>query len=252
MDMDSQDSATGEYEDSGLLPLIDKKKLPRHIAIIMDGNGRWARQRGLERIKGHQEGAVSARIVAESCARIGIKFLTFYTFSTENWKRPLKEVNMLLNMLYDNLLNQKELLIKNKIRLNILGKMDRLPAKLQKELSKTIELSKNHKNMQINMALNYGARDEIIEAIKQMLRANLDPSRVKEKTLQKYLYTRNCPDPDLLIRTSGELRLSNFLLYQLAYTELYFTDVLWPDFRQKELLSSIIEFQNRKRRYGAI
>jgi undecaprenyl diphosphate synthase len=216
----------------------------------MDGNGRWAKQRNQGRSEGHREGAKTAREVSECAARLGIKYLTMFTFSSENWKRSIKEVNMLMNLLYDNLVQEKELLMKNDIRLNVVGDIKKLPGKLQKKLTEIMTLSENNSRMQINLALNYGSRIEIVNAVKQIIEEGIVPSKINETLFSQYLLTKGCPDPDLLIRTSGELRISNFLLFQIAYSELYFTDILWPDFHNAEFLKAIVEFQHRDRRYG--
>ena len=239
-------------EEEFLIKKIDEKKLPAHIAIIMDGNGRWAKQKNLKRVDGHKRGAESARLILECSARIGIKHLTLFAFSTENWKRPIKEVNALMDMLYNNLVLERKLLEDNKIKFKVLGDIKRLPEKLRKKLIETEEFSKNYSNMQINIALNYGSRMEMIQAIKRIVDSSISSSSINEKLFEKYLYTYKIPDPDLLIRTSGELRISNFLLYQIAYSELYFTETLWPDFGIKEFLEAIIDFQKRKRRLGGI
>lgn len=239
-------------EEEALLRRIDKARIPVHVAVIMDGNGRWAQQKGLKRKNGHQEGAVSARKITEYALRMGVKFLTLFAFSSENWKRPVTEVNALMNMLYENLVQQKDLLIQNDIKLTIIGDLDRLPQKLKTKLLETIDFSKSHQKMQVNLALNYGARQEIVNAVKKILQDNVPPSSINEELFSRYLYSANCPDPDLLIRTSGELRISNFLLYQMAYTELYFTSTLWPDFRLKEFIKAILDFQSRERRFGKI
>jgi undecaprenyl diphosphate synthase len=239
-------------EEEDLVKKLDKKKIPVHIALIMDGNGRWAMQNGLDRVEGHKEGIRSARVVTECAARLGIKYLTLFTFSSENWKRPVKEVNILMDMLYKSLVEEKNLLVKNKIKLNILGDTNRLPEHLKAKLRETQELSKNFKNMQVNLALSYGSRMEIIGAVKRIVDDGIQSSRVNEKLFRKYLYTMKNPDPDLLIRTSGEFRISNFLLFQIAYSELYFTKTLWPDFKAKAFLNAILEFQKRDRRFGGI
>ncbi|MCX6581355.1 MAG: polyprenyl diphosphate synthase [Candidatus Aminicenantes bacterium] len=239
-------------EEEALLRQIDKNKIPVHVAVIMDGNGRWARQKGLKRKAGHQEGAVSAREITEYALRMGIKYLTLFAFSSENWKRPVTEVNALMNMLYENLVQQKELLVRNDIRLAIVGDIEGLPSKLKSKLVETMDFSRSHKKMQVNLALNYGARQEIVNAVKKILLENVPASKINEELFSRFLYTADCPDPDLLIRTSGELRISNFLLYQLAYTELCFTPTLWPDFRLKEFIKAILDFQNRERRFGKI
>jgi undecaprenyl diphosphate synthase len=239
-------------EEEVLLRKINKERIPVHIAVIMDGNGRWAKQRGLKRKDGHKEGAESAKKITEYALRINVKYLTLFAFSSENWKRPIREINALMNMLYENLIKEKDLLVKNDIKLQIVGDMERLPPKLKKKLLETIELSRSHKKMQINLALNYGSRMEIINAVKKIVEDNIPSSKINEKLFSRYLYTTNCPDPDLLIRTSGELRISNFLLYQIAYSELYFTPTLWPDFRLREFLKAILDFQERERRFGKI
>lgn len=239
-------------EKETLLEKIDKKKIPVHIAVIMDGNGRWAKTKGLKREEGHKQGVETARKITEYAARIGIKYLTLFTFSSENWKRPITEVNMLMNMLYEKLIEQKDLLVKNNIKLNILGEIESLPTKLKNKLIETMEFSKHHKKMQLNLAINYGARMEIVNAVKRILENQIPSQKIDEKLFSRYLYTGDCPDPDLLIRTSGELRISNFLLYQSAYTELYFTRTLWPDFDLAEFLKALLDFQDRARRFGKI
>ncbi len=239
-------------EEEALLQKIGINKIPVHIAVIMDGNGRWAKQKGLGRIDGHKEGAKSARKITEYALRIGVKYLTLFAFSSENWKRPVKEINALMNMLYENLIEQEDLLVQNKIRFRIVGDIERLPAKLKKKLVETMELSRSYNKMQINLAVNYGARMEIISAVKKIVEENIPSSKINETLFSRYLYTADCPDPDLLIRTSGELRISNFLLYQIAYSELHFTPTLWPDFRLIEFLKAILDFQDRERRFGRI
>jgi len=239
-------------EEEERLRRIDTTRIPVHVAVIMDGNGRWAEQRGLDRKDGHKEGAVSAKKIVEYALRLGVKYITLFAFSSENWKRPLKEINALMNMLYENLVDQKNLLIENQIKLNIVGDIGRLPGKLKKKLLETIDFSKSYKKMQLNLALNYGARMEILNAVKHILEDNVPPSKINEKLFNKYLFTADCPDPDLLIRTSGERRISNFLLYQIAYSELYFTPTLWPDFRLKEFLDAVLDFQSRERRFGKV
>jgi undecaprenyl diphosphate synthase len=243
----SEDSA-----ECRLITQIDEKRLPVHVAIVMDGNGRWAKKKNLKRTAGHSAGAETARAITEIAARLGIKFLTLFTFSSENWKRPVSEIKFLMNMLYENLLNKQELLEKNDIKLKILGTIGKLPAKLQEKLCETETKSHKHQGLQVNLALNYGAREEIVHAVKQIIGQGISASRVNEKTFGKYLYTTGCPDPDLLIRTSGEYRISNFLLYQIAYSELYFTPILWPDFKAADFFRAIIDFQSRTRRFGNI
>jgi undecaprenyl diphosphate synthase len=235
-----------------LIAQIDEKRLPGHVAIIMDGNGRWAKLNSVKRTAGHSAGAETARAITEIAARLGIKYLTLFTFSSENWKRPAGEVRFLMNMLYENLLSKQELLEKNNIKLRIFGVIDKLPAKLQKKLRETESKSQKQQGLQVNLALNYGARNEIVHAIKQIIAQGISAARINEKSFGKYLYTAGCPDPDLLIRTSGEHRISNFLLYQIAYSELYFTPILWPDFKAADFFRAIIDFQGRARRFGNI
>ena len=235
-----------------LLEKIDWKNIPEHVAITMDGNGRWAKSRGLDRVAGHKEGTVSARIITEACVRLGVKYLTLYTFSSENWKRPVREINALMDLLHKNLEEKIDLVMDNKIRLKVVGDITALPGKLIKKLQQAEKDTENFKNMQLNLALNYGSRMELINAVKGIVRDGISENKIKEKLFEKYLYTAGCPDPDLLIRTSGEQRISNFLLYQIAYSELYFTDIPWPDFRVRALVEAVVDFQNRKRRYGAI
>lgn len=241
----------GSREESLLLK-INKRKLPRHVAVIMDGNGRWAKKQNLDRIKGHIEGAKSARIIAECSAQIGIKYLTLFVFSSENWKRPVREVNKLMDMLYDNLVEKSGILNENKIKLKAIGELEKLPSHLTRKLLETEDMSSQYKNMQINLALSYGARNEIIHAVKEIVGEKIPVSDINETRFERYLYTHDCPDPDLLIRTSGEIRISNFMLYQIAYSELYFTKKLWPDFRIYEYLKAIVEYQERGRRFGAL
>lgn len=239
-------------EEEQLYLAIDPEKIPVHVALIMDGNGRWAQQKGLKRVDGHKEGAVSAKKITEYALRLGVKYLTLFAFSSENWKRPVMEVNALMNMLYENLIEQKDLLEKNQIRLEIVGDNRRLPPKLKRKLREVIDFSRPHQKMQLNLALNYGSRMEILNAVKRIVEDKVPTSKINEKLFAEYLYTANCPDPDLLIRTSGELRISNFLLFQIAYAELHFSPVLWPDFRLKEFLSAVVEYQKRERRFGKI
>lgn len=239
-------------EEYTLAQQIDKNRIPVHLAVIMDGNGRWAKQQGLKREAGHQEGAVSAKKITEYSLRAGIKYITLFAFSSENWKRPLTEVNTLMNMLYEKLVQEKDLLIENDIKFRIVGDIDGLPGKLKKKIIETMEYSRNHKTMQLNLALNYGSRMEIVNAVKKIIADNIPAKKIDENLLKKYLYTADCPDPDLLIRTSGEMRISNFLLYQIAYSELYFTPVLWPEFRLKEFLKAITDYQGRDRRFGKV
>jgi len=246
-DIINKDSA--EYN---LLNQIDPARIPVHVAIIMDGNGRWAKDQGFNREQGHKVGADSAKYITEYALRCGVKYLTLFAFSSENWKRPLTEINTLMNLLFEKLVEQRETLIKNDVCFKVIGDIEKLPSKLRKKIIETVELSKSHKTMQLNLALNYGSRIEIINAVKRIVEDGINPKKIDEKLFQQYLYTEHSPDPDLLIRTSGELRISNFLLFQIAYSELYFTPVPWPQFRLKEFLEAILEYQHRDRRFGKV
>jgi undecaprenyl diphosphate synthase len=233
---------------------INLHQLPRHIAIIMDGNGRWAKEKGQDRLYGHYHGVESVREIVEGCAELGIGYLTLYAFSTENWDRPEDEVTGLMELLVDTIKKEVETLNKNKIKLHVIGDVSMLPAYARKELQEAIEQTSKNKGLHLIMAISYSSRWEITEAIKhiaaEVKKGNLEPSSISQQTLPHYLCTKNIPDPEFMIRTSGEYRISNFLLYQLAYAELYFTNVLWPDFRKEELYKAIIDFQNRERRFG--
>jgi undecaprenyl diphosphate synthase len=233
---------------------IDKTNLPRHIAIIMDGNGRWAQNHSLGRIAGHRKGAESVRKVVEACRAIGISYLTLYAFSSENWSRPEKEVSALMTLLERYLKSEVKVMMKNNIRLRTIGDTAALPEKVRAVLGDTIEKTAGNTAMTLVLALNYGSHDEILEAVRklieQALQGKIGTSDITDERFQECLYTKDMPDPDLLIRTSGEYRLSNFLMWQTAYTEFYFTDTLWPDFREEQLIEAILEFQRRERRYG--
>ncbi|MDI6840810.1 MAG: isoprenyl transferase [bacterium] len=229
---------------------IDKNKLPNHIAIIMDGNGRWAKNRGLPRIEGHREGIESVRDIVESCGDIGISNLTLYTFSEENWNRPMSEITELMKLLTHTLESELYELNKNKVRVQFIGRLHKLPYSVRTRMQKMIETTKNNTGLNLTLALSYGGRSEIIDAVRKIIRSNV--KRIDERTFKKYLYAPELPDPDLLIRSSGEQRISNFLLYQIAYTEIYITPVLWPDFRTAELIQAIQEYQRRKRKFGKI
>lgn len=235
--------------------MIDKTRLPYHIAIIMDGNGRWARARGLPRIAGHRAGVETVRRILEAGRDIGIKMMTLYAFSTENWKRPTKEVKILFGLLETYLDREGYKFDRDNIRFNVIGDEKALPAKLRKKLEETIERTRKNSTFTLNLALNYGSRHEIAQAAraiaKEALEGRIDPAKIDEKTISAYLYTRGLPDPDLLIRTSGENRISNFLLWQISYSELYFTEKLWPDFDEDDLKKAIEDFQHRQRRFGA-
>jgi len=237
-----------------LLQKVDTQRLPRHIAIIMDGNGRWAKEKGEDRLFGHFHGVESVRNIVEGAAELGIEYLTLYAFSTENWDRPEDEVAGLMSLLVDTIRKEVPTLNKNKIRLNVIGDIKMLPPNAQKELQEALD--ETHKNTGLNliMALSYSSRWEIIEAVKniaqQAKEGKIEPGQITADLFQQYLTTKNFPDPELMIRTSGEYRISNFLLYQLAYTELYFTPTLWPDFRKENLYEAIINYQVRERRFG--
>ena len=229
---------------------INNENLPKHIAIIMDGNGRWAQSRGKMRVFGHKNGIKAVRETVEGAAEIGIKFLTLYAFSVENWKRPKKEVNALMSLLVTAINNEMQRLIKNNIKLTVIGETDNLPSKTKEELMQAINITKNNTRMTLTLALSYSGKWDILNAVKKIIDDKIDPQNLNEKIFQQYLTTKNVPYPELLIRTSGEHRVSNFLLWEIAYSELYFTDTLWPDFRKKDLKKAIIEYQNRERRFG--
>ncbi|OGP71551.1 MAG: di-trans,poly-cis-decaprenylcistransferase [Deltaproteobacteria bacterium RBG_16_50_11] len=236
------------------MAVIDPNKLPRHIAIIMDGNGRWAKKKNLGRISGHLKGVDAVREVVTACRELGIKVLTLYAFSIENWKRPAEEVMALMKLLKEYLIKETEEMIQNNIRLNAIGRLEDLPPDVQDVLKKTMEKTEKCDGMILNLALSYGGRSEILHAIQGIL-SDFRKGRMKSEEMNiqrfsQYLWTKGLPDPDLLIRTSGELRVSNFLLWQIAYTELYVTETLWPDFDRRELLKAIADYQSRERRFG--
>lgn len=234
--------------------LIDKNNLPKHIAIIMDGNGRWAKAHGKPRVFGHKNGVKSVREVTEAAAELGIQYITLYAFSTENWNRPPTEVVALMTLLVDTIRKEIETLNKNNIRLLAIGDISKLPSKTYKALQEGIDRTKNNNRMTLILALNYSAKWEIIEATKEIARlANarkIDIENIDDQLFSQHLSTANIPDPELLIRTSGETRLSNFLLWQLAYAEFYFTPIFWPDFNKEQFLKAILSYQNRERRFG--
>jgi undecaprenyl diphosphate synthase len=233
---------------------IDKGKLPHHIAIIMDGNGRWAKKKFLNRIGGHVKGVNAVREVVTACRELGIKVLTLYAFSIENWKRPADEVNALMGLLKEYLLEECEEMVQNNIRLNAIGRIEDLSLDVQTTLRETMKKTERCDGMILNLALSYGGRSEILHAVQGILsdfqRGKVKPDEITIQRFSQYLWTHGIPDPDLLIRTSGEFRISNFLLWQIAYTELYVTDTLWPDFDRKELLKAIADYQSRERRFG--
>jgi undecaprenyl diphosphate synthase len=233
---------------------INKDKLPRHIAIIMDGNGRWAEKRSLNRIAGHRTGIKKAKEVIRSCREIGIEVLTLFAFSTENWKRPQREIKALMALLKRFLRAEGKDLIENNIRLNTIGNIVDLPKDVSQVLQEVMKKTKRNTGMVLNAALSYSGRDEIIQAVKKIIghvqQGEMTTKQINEEVFSQYLFTSGLPDPDLLIRTSGELRISNFLLWQMAYTEIYVTDILWPDFNKNNLIDAIADYQKRERRYG--
>ncbi len=239
-------------EEEKIIESIDFSKLPAHVAIIMDGNGRWAKMRRLPRIEGHKAGINSVRVVVETAYKVGIKYLTLYAFSKENWKRPKSEVDALMSLLEEYLEKEEEKFLQEDIRFKAIGRIEELPTHINIKLRRLEELTKSKDKMTLIIALNYGGRTEIIDAVNRILMENPRIKRIEEKTLEKSLYTSGIPDPDLLIRTSGEQRISNFLLWQIAYTELWITPVLWPDFSRKDFLMAIKDYQRRERRFGGI
>ncbi len=233
---------------------INLEKLPRHIAVIMDGNGRWAKEQGMARVFGHRNGVKAVRETTEACTELGVEYLTLYAFSTENWKRPEAEVNALMTLLVETIKNEIKTLNENGVRLRAIGDISRLPEKSRATLLQAIEDTKQNARMTLVLALNYSAKWEIVEAARKLANAaksgEIDPKEINEDDFSNALSTSGMPDPELLIRTSGENRISNFLLWQIAYAELYFTPTLWPDFRREHLYQAIIDFQNRERRFG--
>ncbi len=236
--------------------LIDMNNLPQHIAVIMDGNGRWAKRQGAKRIFGHRNAIEAVKQTAEAGAELGIKYLTLYAFSTENWKRPKAEVSALMELLVSTIKKETSTLTKNNIRLLSIGNAAALPKNCQRELEESKELTKNNDGLKLILALSYSGRWEIIEAVKHLLKdvkkGTLDAEDITNEVFSDYLCTKSIPDPELLIRTSGELRISNFLLWQIAYTELYITEILWPDFRKENLYEAIVAYQKRERRFGKV
>jgi undecaprenyl diphosphate synthase len=229
---------------------IDVTNLPEHIAITMDGNGRWAKSKGKLRVFGHKNGVKAVRDTLEGAAEIGIEYLTLYAFSSENWNRPEKEVNALMTLLVSAINKETKTLMDNNIRLSTIGDINKLPSKAQKELEEAIIKTKDNTRMTLVLALSYSGRGEIINAVQNIIKDGKEPEEINEATFQQYLTTKSVPDPELLIRTSGEYRISNFLLWQIAYSELYFTDTLWPDFRRADLYKAILNYQSRERRFG--
>ena len=232
------------------LEQIDRSRVPEHVAIIMDGNGRWAMKQKHERLFGHRNALTAVHQAVEAAVRIGVKYLTLYTFSTENWNRPQAEVDGLMELLITAVRDETKTLMDNNVRLQTIGDMDRIPERSRKKLQECIDQTAGNTSLTLVLALSYSSRWEIAQALKQICREGLRPEEVDEETLRRYLTTRNYPDPDLLIRTGGELRVSNFLLWQMAYTEFYFSDLLWPDFRQEHFYEAVLDYQQRQRRFG--
>lgn len=237
-----------------VLDTIDKNNLPKHLAIIMDGNGRWAKKQGLLRTIGHENGTKSVRVTIESCIKLGIENLTLYAFSTENWNRPKLEVKTLMKILINSLQKELNTFQENNIKLNAIGNIELMPKSAQKELLDVIEKTKNNSRMTLTLALSYGSREEIVNAVKRIsdkVKNNIiSIDAIDDSIINEHLYTQNLPDVDLLIRTSGEHRISNFLLWQIAYAELFFSEVMWPDFREEHLYEALISYQKRERRFG--
>ena len=229
---------------------INKNNLPKHIAITMDGNGRWAKSKGKLRLFGHKNGVKSVRDTVEAAAEIGVEFLTLYAFSTENWNRPSKEVNALMTLLVSAINKETKTLMDNNIKLSTIGDTDSLPSKAKKELAEAIDKTKGNTRMTLVLALSYSGRWDILNAVNEITKKGVGNDKITEEQFQQYLSTKSVPDPELLIRTSGEYRISNFLLWQIAYSELYFTDKLWPDFRRANLEKAILDYQSRERRFG--
>lgn len=239
---------------SSLKEHINKQTVPTHVAIIMDGNGRWAKQRGQDRLVGHHNGVISVRAITETATELGIKYLTLYTFSTENWNRPQEEIDGLMNLLVDNIVKETPTFHQNNIRFSAIGDLERMPKKTAERLNQCIEDTANNSGLTLILALSYSSRWELTHAMRLMAAdvasGNLAVETINESTVSAYLQTKAIPDPDLLIRTGGEVRISNFLLWQIAYSELYFTDIFWPDFREEEFYKAIIEYQKKERRFG--
>ena len=235
---------------------LDMDNIPKHVAIIMDGNGRWAKKRKLPRTMGHKAGVETIRRILKESDKLGIKYMTLYAFSTENWKRPKDEVNALMKLLIQYLRQEINELHKNGVKINVLGDISRLPKECQEEIDKSVIKTKDNKGITMNIALNYGGRDEILRATKliseEVLKGNINPLEIDENIFENYLYTKGIPDPDIIIRPSGEQRLSNFLLWQCAYSEFWYSNICWPDFKEEDLHRAIYDFQKRDRRFGGV
>jgi undecaprenyl diphosphate synthase len=244
--------AVAGTEEARVLSQIDRSRLPRHVAVIMDGNGRWAAERRLPRVAGHRAGIDAVREIVEVSARLGLEVLTLYAFSKENWKRPRSEVATLMALLREYLRRELDTLLRNNIRLHTIGRTGELPPTARRELDRALESTAGASGMRFNIALSYGGRTEIADACRSIAAAGLAPEAIDERTIAAHLYTAGLPDPDLLIRTSGELRVSNFLLWQIAYSEIWVTETLWPDFRRLHLFQALVDYQGRERRYGGL
>jgi undecaprenyl diphosphate synthase len=240
------------HPDETLVRQISFDRLPAHVAIIMDGNGRWAAQRHLPRVEGHRAGIDAVRDTVETAARLGIRVLTLYAFSMENWKRPPAEISTLMMLLKRYLRSELNTLLTNNIRFNVIGRMEDLARDIQDELNAAIHRTAKDNGMLFNIALNYGGRAEIVDAARRAIQSGIRPEHLDERSFASFLYTAGQPDPDLLLRTSGEMRVSNYLLWQIAYAEIYVTETLWPDFRRRHLLDAVLAYQKRERRYGGI
>ena len=244
--------AVPEPQQSAEPPL----QMPKHIAVIMDGNGRWAQARGMPRVEGHRRGASTVRRISEACRELGVSYLTLYCFSNENWKRPKEELSFLMGLLKTYLIQERPTLLKNDICLTIIGRSDGIPEEVQVEMDRSVELSKNGKSLTLCLAINYGSRQEIVDAVRaiagKVLKKGLEPASIDESTIAEHLYSTGMPDPDLLIRTSGEMRISNFLLWQISYSELWITTKSWPEFDKQDLLMAIEDYNRRDRRYGGL
>ena len=253
--MDFEGFAKAGTIEAELLKTIDPRRLPRHVAVIMDGNGRWARMRRLPRVAGHRAGIQAVQEVVEGSARLGLEVLTLYAFSVENWKRPRSEVNTLMRLLKEYIRRELDTIHKHNIRFQTIGRIEQLELSVRRELTRAMRKTQNNTGMILNVALNYGGRAELVDTINRLIHdfgRNGHRVQIDEELVSKYLYTAGIPDPDLLIRTSGEMRISNFLLWQIAYSEIYITSTYWPDFRCRDLLEAVIEYQRRNRRYGGL
>lgn len=237
-------------------PSVEALRMPKHIAVIMDGNGRWAQSRGMPRVEGHRRGANTVRRISEACRELGVSFLTLYCFSNENWKRPKEELSFLMGLLKTYLIQERPTLIKNDIRLTIIGRREGIPDEVQTEMDRSVDLSKNGKSLTLCLAINYGSRQEIVDAVRSIASkvqtGALEPAAIDETLIANHLYTAGMPDPDLLIRTSGEMRISNYLLWQISYSELWITDKPWPEFDKDDLVQAIADYNQRDRRFGGL